>query len=63
MSRCQFFKEYSLRNRRPSKNEDRVVMKIAFKKRVLQKCKCWYNVLHVFSKKKYETRMGFKTLK
>lgn len=35
MSRCQFFKEYSLRNSRPPKNEDRVVIKIAYKKRVL----------------------------
>lgn len=57
MSRCQFFKEYSLRNRRPSKNEDRVVMKIAFKKRVLNVGTMYYMY---FLKKNMKPEWGSK---
>lgn len=35
MSWWQFLKEYSLRNRRPSKNKDQIGIKIAIKKRVI----------------------------
>lgn len=57
MSRCQSFKEYSLRNRRPSKNEDRVVIKIASKKRVLNVGTMYYMY---FLKKNMKPEWGSK---